>query len=115
MGDQDLIIEDWNPSDNLTNESHPLYCERCKKLLTDLERDNFLGREPNGCKHWCNKCFIKIKSFIKMKREVENAVIEDMKWKLKQKKKEEQLKRRAEKKIIERKRVGQTTLNFNET
>jgi hypothetical protein len=114
MGEQELIIEDWNPSDNLTNESHPLYCERCKRLLTKFTGDNFLGRDQVFCKHWCDKCFIKIKSFIKIKREVENAVIEDMKWKLEQKKKEEQFKRRAEKKTIERKRVGQTTLNFNE-
>jgi len=113
MSDQDLIIEDLNSSDNQNNEPFPFYCERCKRLLTKFTGDNFLGRDQVFCKHWCDKCFIKIKLFVKMKREEENIIMENMKREQERKMKEEQIKRREERKIIERKRVGQTTLNFN--
>ncbi len=60
---QTYTIGDFDPS-TLSEEPLLIKCDSCGKIS---EEDNFLGHDPYTCKHWCNKCFAKIKLWIERK------------------------------------------------
>jgi len=65
---QKYTIEDLDP----TKEYTPFYfrCAKCGVILDGVKaNDNRLGRDEGMCKHWCDKCFRKIKKWIRKQKE----------------------------------------------
>ena len=46
-------------------------CNSCGKEILESKDDNFLGFDPDCCKHWCGSCFPGILKWIKEKKEKE--------------------------------------------
>ena len=65
---QNYEIKDLDP----TEEKEPFYfkCNHCGVILDGIQaNDNCLSRDENTCKHWCDKCFKKIKEWIRKQKE----------------------------------------------
>ena len=61
---QDFTIEDVNPLEETIYPSLAK-CFGCGKMITICgEGDNFLGRNPYECKHWCYRCFENVKAWM---------------------------------------------------
>lgn len=61
---QTFTMEDLDES-KIDNSPVFVKCDSCGKISKE---DNFLGN-PETCKHWCNKCFIKIKNWVERKNQ----------------------------------------------
>ena len=67
--------QNWKIEDVKESKENIIPIKKCSKCGGEIElfgnEDNFLGQDPESCKHWCNKCFEKIKEWIrKQKRSV---------------------------------------------
>jgi DNA-directed RNA polymerase subunit RPC12/RpoP len=71
MDEQNWKIEDVKESKENEEEIIPFeICSRCGKEIELFgKEDNFLGQDPYACKHWCSKCFVKLKEWIKRQKE----------------------------------------------
>lgn len=57
--------QNWKIGDADKSVRSLFFCDRCKTaIISGSKDDNWLGKEPAICKHWCNKCFEKVKLWI---------------------------------------------------
>ena len=63
-------MDELDHDDPRYEEPDEYFCSTCGKKLNGRD-DNWLGTDPERCKHWCNACFPEINDWFIRKKEIE--------------------------------------------